>query len=243
MHGLRIHMDRVIMKGKKCALVGMLLVLSLTPFACSQKPDPDEATSISGSIIGGYRVVPLQVTTGQEINLTVFRGDYLKIKLEDTNSSLLFSIPSLSITETVSANLDDAPYIKMKATGLFPFSLGPMSGNIRVIEYEQANYRAVNSREAAELIQNIKPLILDVRTPEEYKMGHLERSILIPLQALQSRLQEISEYKNQDILIYCATGNRSTVASKILIDQGFKRIYNLQGGIFDWGQNKYPIVR
>jgi rhodanese-related sulfurtransferase len=45
------------------------------------------------------------------------------------------------------------------------------------------------------------------------------------------------------VLIYCATGNRSTVAAKILIDNGFKRIFNLRRGISGWEQEKLPVVQ
>lgn len=45
------------------------------------------------------------------------------------------------------------------------------------------------------------------------------------------------------ILVYCATGNRSTVAAKILIDNGFKRIFNLRQGISGWERDKHPVVQ
>jgi rhodanese-related sulfurtransferase len=67
--------------------------------------------------------------------------------------------------------------------------------------------------------------------------------MLIPVQELQTRLKELSAYKHTDILIYCATGNRSTVASKILIDHGFKRIINMRYGIAQWRHNKYLIEK
>ena len=57
------------------------------------------------------------------------------------------------------------------------------------------------------------------------------------------RIGELAPYRNKDILVYCATGNRSTVASKILIDQGFTHIANLRHGIADWYQRKYPLTR
>jgi rhodanese-related sulfurtransferase len=56
-------------------------------------------------------------------------------------------------------------------------------------------------------------------------------------------MDELAELSDEPILIYCATGNRSTVASKLLIDKGFTRIFNLRHGIVDWVRNKYPIVK
>ncbi len=119
----------------------------------------------------------------------------------------------------------------MKTTGVFPFTLGDLNGSISVVDFQKSNYTEVSSKDAFALIQNIQPVVLDVRTDAEFKSGHLENAVLIPVQQLQSRLKELSAYKNQDILIYCATGNRSTVASKIMIDSGFKRIYNMRHGI------------
>lgn len=198
--------------------------------------------SISGSIIGGYRIIEIQETP-QQIHLKVYRGDYLKFKLRGKINDPVLSIPALSIEKNLRGNIEEAPYFKMKKVGVYPFSIGKIAGDITVVEYRQANYKEVTAKEASELINNIQPLILDVRTNGEYSKGHLENSVLIPLQELQARWEEISEYKNQDILIYCATGNRSTVASKILIDKGFKRIYNMRHGISDWSRKKYPVIK
>ena len=56
---------------------------------------------------------------------------------------------------------------------------------------------------AFELIRNVRPLVLDVRTSREYKSGHLKGATLIPVQELQGRLTELAAYKNENILIYC----------------------------------------
>ena len=131
----------------------------------------------------------------------------------------------------------------MKTSGTFPFSLGPVHGTIEVIDYREPHYMEVTSEETLQLIKNVNPFILDVRTSGEYKRGHLKDSVNIPVQELQSRLKELGPYKDERILIYCATGNRSTVASKILIDNGFKRIFNMRHGIADWIKKKLPINR
>lgn len=197
---------------------------------------------VSGEIVGGFRV--LDVPEGPErVDLTVYRGDYIKFKLADPATETVLSIPDLSIQHTLSGNPVQAPYFKMEKAGAFPFVLGKVQGVITVVDYRQANYREVTSQEAAELMRNIAPLVLDVRTPGEYGRGHLKGSLLLPLQQLQARWQEISAYQNRDVLIYCATGNRSTVAAKILIDNGFKRIFNLRRGLSGWEQEKLPVVQ
>lgn len=221
---------------KKISLICLFTwVAAVTAVGAASEP-------VSGEIVGGFRVLPIQKGP-DSLQFSVYRGDYIKFDVDDTMAGTVLSIPDLSIVEQLTDNIEDSPYVKMKHTGAYAFSLGDLTGIITVIEYKQPNYRELTAREAAELIDNIQPLILDVRTPFEYKRGHLQNSVLIPVQELQSRWKEIPEYKNQDVLIYCATGNRSTVASKILIDSGFKRIMNLRYGIVDWGKRRFPVVQ
>jgi rhodanese-related sulfurtransferase len=104
-------------------------------------------------------------------------------------------------------------------------------------------YREVSANEAAQLINNEHPFILDVRTPGEYSSGHLQNAVLIPVQELQGRLKELAAYKDREILIYCASGYRSKVASKILIDNDFKQIANMRHGIYEWVKKNLPVVR
>ena len=84
-------------------------------------------------------------------------------------------------------------------------------------------------------------MILDVRTPAEYYSGHIPGAVLIPLQQLADRLSEIENHKEKDILIYCRSGNRSTVAAEILNRDGFKKTHNLRDGILDWIKNGFEL--
>lgn len=81
-------------------------------------------------------------------------------------------------------------------------------------------------------------LLLDVRTQGEYDEGHIEGTELIPVDELASRLDEIEEYKDLPVLVYCRSGNRSITASNILIENGFEEVHNLLGGIGAWNNYK-----
>jgi rhodanese-related sulfurtransferase len=197
---------------------------------------------ISGEIVDGYRVIPIH-DTGSSIHLKVYRGDYIKFKLDPSLRTPVFSVPELSIDKRLPQDFDNTPFFKMKKEGTFAFTLGRIEGDITVVEYRQSNYRAITAREAADFIESDAPLILDVRTPGEYERGHLKDAVLMPVQVLHQHLDKLSGYKDKEILVYCATGNRSTVASRILIENGFKRISNMRHGIADWSAEKYPIVK
>lgn len=74
--------------------------------------------------------------------------------------------------------------------------------------------------------------ILDVRQTKEYEAGHLPGAKLIPLPQLPDRLAELDPAKT--IMTYCAVGGRSRVAAQMLSGKGFKKIYNLAGGMKAW---------
>ena len=77
--------------------------------------------------------------------------------------------------------------------------------------------------------------VLDVRTLEEYRgiTGHLPNARLIPVQELESRIDELNGLKDKTILVYCRSGHRSKRASAILSKNGFK-VVALEGGILRW---------
>ena len=80
-------------------------------------------------------------------------------------------------------------------------------------------------------------LLLDVRTQEEYDQDNIEGATLIPVAELEARLDELAQYKDTPILVYCRSGNRSMTASQILIENGFEDVHNLLGGIGAWNKH------
>lgn len=77
--------------------------------------------------------------------------------------------------------------------------------------------------------------LLDVRQPKEYETSHLPGAKLIPLPQLPDRLAELDPDKT--VLVYCAVGGRSRVGAQMLSGKGFKKIYNLAGGIKAWNSD------
>lgn len=99
----------------------------------------------------------------------------------------------------------------------------------------------ISGDEAYKLItSNPSMLILDVRTLEEYNMGHIKNAVLIPYTELQSRIGEIINFIDKPVLVYCRSGKRGSIAANILLESGFKNIYHLFGGLLAWN---YPLVK
>lgn len=76
--------------------------------------------------------------------------------------------------------------------------------------------------------------IIDVRTPEEYEVGHIEGSqnIDIRTESFVTEIQKIS--KSDTILVYCRSGRRSIYAAQVMVSFGFQKIYDLEGGFLNW---------
>lgn len=98
----------------------------------------------------------------------------------------------------------------------------------------EIKWTKITSEEAKEIIDNENDIIiLDVRSESEYKEGHISNSILIPVSELESKAENLLKEKEQTILIYCRSGNRSAKAAEILSKLGYTNIYDF-GGINSW---------
>ena len=101
-----------------------------------------------------------------------------------------------------------------------------------VIE-EEITYNLITAEEAKEIIDTEEVIILDVRTLDEYEEEHIEGAVLIPDYELKSLADSKLPNKDEKILVYCRSGNRSKSASKVLIDLGYTKVYDF-GGIMSW---------
>jgi len=107
----------------------------------------------------------------------------------------------------------------------------------------QAETPAVGTITPVELAQRLKeprpPVVLDVRTREEYAAGHVDTAINLPHDELERRLGEIPGDKSGEIVVYCRSGKRAKIAEQILIDSGYRNVRDLAGHWQGWnGQAK-----
>ena len=98
----------------------------------------------------------------------------------------------------------------------------------------KTDYRQISMTEAVSMMEKEKDyIILDVRTEEEYADEHIPGAICIPNEIIGSEEMEELPDKNQLILVYCRSGNRSKQASQKLADMGYTNVVEF-GGIIDW---------
>jgi rhodanese-related sulfurtransferase len=117
-------------------------------------------------------------------------------------------------------------------------------------KYDDKSYRTIYLQDLCRELQSTgKTLLLDVRSPCEFSdtssrenlnIGRLKGAKNISIQELGARLNEISEYKNQKVILYCSHSQRSRVGSKLLSDSGFTNVLNLNGGMTEFHMLDQP---
>jgi phage shock protein E len=109
-----------------------------------------------------------------------------------------------------------------------------LAGLISCSNSDKTVISQINAKQAMEMLENDETIILiDVRTFEEYKSGHIEGSILIPHDIIESEIEKAVPNKETSIIIYCRTGNRTKTAGRILKGLGYSNIFDM-GGIVEW---------
>lgn len=196
---------------------------------------------ISGNIKDGVREITID-SNNKYSTIAVYRGDKILLSTSKKDKKL-----SLKNIEKVDIRKDGSLYFTARVEGAFAIMSGEKRiGWLLINQYQDKSatkYKEVDSKEFSSNINKNSGIVLDVRTLGEYKSGHLKDALLIPIQSLSNRLKELKGKEDTPIYIYCRSGNRSTVASKILIDAGFNKIYNLRAGINDWKRAGFSVVK
>jgi len=81
--------------------------------------------------------------------------------------------------------------------------------------------------------------LFDVREEWEYENGHIPGILLIPMETVPDRLEEIPADKN--VIVTCRSGNRSGKVAEFLRMQGYPNVHNMLGGILEWDEAGYEI--
>ncbi|OWV20480.1 sulfurtransferase [Fibrobacter sp. UWB4] len=98
-----------------------------------------------------------------------------------------------------------------------------------VVEQKVATITTIDWQKALDM-HKAGAVLIDVRTPAEVAKGMAAATAInIPLQEMPQRLSEFP--KDKDLLIYCRSGKRSMAASKFLVENGYTRVFNVEGGI------------
>jgi rhodanese-related sulfurtransferase len=109
----------------------------------------------------------------------------------------------------------------------------PAAGDAAVVQWP-GHLKAVEAK--AFFASHPGMLILDVRNPDEWNdnLGHIDGAKQVPLPELHDRLAELAAWKDKPVVAVCKVGGRSAQASDLLVQAGFKQVWNLEGGMEAW---------
>jgi rhodanese-related sulfurtransferase len=85
------------------------------------------------------------------------------------------------------------------------------------------------------------PVVLDVRTADEYATGHVPGAINIPYDQVGARFAEVP--KDRPVVLYCRSGRRAGLAAEVLKDQGYRQLQLLEGDMPAWIEKGRPVER
>ena len=106
----------------------------------------------------------------------------------------------------------------------------------------EATFDLVAPPAAAEVIATETPVVLDIRTPEEFASGHLADAVLIDFYEPDFATQLDVLDKDQTYVVYCRSGNRSASAIETMRELGFNDVVEVDGGIVAWVANGLALA-
>ncbi len=101
-------------------------------------------------------------------------------------------------------------------------------------EAESSSIQSITPVEASEMYSAKEAVIIDVREQNEWDDKHIPGAIHIPVAQLNNRLSELEQYKDRPVIMQCRSGRRSAQGALVLHNAGFKKVYNMEGGILAW---------
>lgn len=103
--------------------------------------------------------------------------------------------------------------------------------------------KAISPSEVTQLINKEDAKVIDIRSKDDFRKGHLPDAINIPARDVQKRLSEIEGFKEQPVILICKTGTTAGATGSILAKAGFTQLKKLRGGIMEWQGANLPLVK
>ena len=130
-------------------------------------------------------------------------------------------------------------------TGLFGCQPNPKTASSSSAESTSqtatASFITLSAQEFAS--KSTSGTVIDVRTAGEVAQGKIADALEIDYYS-SNFLDQVSQLpKDQELYLYCAVGARSEEAARLLVQQGYTKVYHLQGGIQGWSQEGLPVVQ
>jgi rhodanese-related sulfurtransferase len=101
----------------------------------------------------------------------------------------------------------------------------------------------ISPEQAVAIINHQHGVVVDVRTPDEFKAGHVLNAINFDCRETDDKLKKLNKYSHKPVILICAHGRRSADFLKRMQAQGFSQVYSVGGGLQAWQDAGLPITQ
>jgi rhodanese-related sulfurtransferase len=110
------------------------------------------------------------------------------------------------------------------------------------IQQRLSQVKAVSPGEATRLLNHENAIMIDMRSDKDYRDGHIVNAVNVP-DGKGDIPANLSKQRERPVIVYCRRGQQSTAICNKLSKQGFKSVYNLQGGVLAWQKAELPLTK
>lgn len=205
---------------KQFLLISMILVLVMVVSGCKTTETQSKKDGVTG-------------VTGRIIEIV--DGEHIIIRNEE-DTSIYFKIDiskGLTVSSGVDSNLNPDNVITADVEILNADTIPRETVLVSITGNKSPDYRIIDAEQALAKMVEGNVLVVDVRTRTEYESGYIPEAYNVPLDQIEKGFKNVTENKDDTILVYCRSGNRSKVAARLLTEMGYTNVYDF-GGIIDW---------
>ncbi len=130
------------------------------------------------------------------------------------------------------------PMLSLAWVGLFIALL------VSMFKSSVSKVKTADHQQAVLLINKLDAKVIDVRSKDEFKKGHIVDAINLPLAEIKNnQISTLEKFKESPIIMVCNAGMTSAQAAQLMVKAGFESVYNLKGGMGEWQQNNLPVAK
>lgn len=101
----------------------------------------------------------------------------------------------------------------------------------------------ISTQKLVDMVNREDAVVVDLRDKKEFDQGHLVGAVNVPYASIETRVDELTRYKERPLVLICRMGQHAGTAGTILRKKGFANVSRLNGGFMEWRNQNLPVVR
>ncbi|MDN3679429.1 rhodanese-like domain-containing protein [Vibrio tapetis] len=115
---------------------------------------------------------------------------------------------------------------------------------MNIVKAKTAGYKEVTPAEVTQFINRDEGVVIDIRSLDEYKQGHITGAVhILPSDIKNGSISSLEKYKSSPITVVCKTGQTAVASANELAKAGFENVHLLKNGLIAWNEANMPLVR